>query len=93
MDDKDLQELIKSSLLGKESLRQSSIRLLAETNEKMLAEGVPAEIVAIMSARIMGRLMEPSMSEIARGLFPIQPLPPGAMAYCDSEPNDSKDEK
>ena len=32
MDDKDLQELIKSSLLGKESLRQSAIRLLAETN-------------------------------------------------------------
>jgi len=37
--------------------------------------------------------MGPSMSEIARGLFPIQPLPPGAMAYIDLEPNDSKDEK
>lgn len=54
----DLQGLIKPSLTnGREGLRQSSIRLLAETNERMLAEGVPVEIVAIMSARIMGRLM------------------------------------
>lgn len=87
MDGKDIQELIKSCLLhDREPLRQSAIRLLAETNERMLAEGIPEEIVAIMSARAISRLMGLSMSEIGRKLFPIEELPPGALPYY-SEPD------
>lgn len=87
MDHIDIQKLIQSGALdSRDNFRQSSIRLLAETNERMLAEGVPVQIVAAMSARIMSRILRPSASEIARKMFPIQELPQGAVLYYGSEP-------
>lgn len=84
MDNEQKQKLVEATLRVGDSrimLKQALLRWLAETNERMLAEGVPAEVIAICSARALGRLQGPSMTEIGKSLIPVEPMPEGALSF------------
>jgi hypothetical protein len=66
--------------------KKHQMQMLAETNKRMLQEGVAVEVVAHMSAHAIGRMNQPSMMEIARKAFPVQELPMGALPIYDKDP-------
>lgn len=83
--DRIVKEALKHPLT-KEVFRQAAMDSLVETTRRLQDKGVPDIILAEMGAHALAKMNELSYSEIARSLFPVEPMPEGASPVYFSEP-------
>ncbi len=72
---------------GRRFFKERAIQRLAEVTETLQAEGVPNDVLAILGANALSRILGPSPMDIARSLFPIESLPDGAIPVYDRDPD------
>jgi len=69
---------------SKEHFHKQAYKILAETAQQLRDDGVPDRIIAELTAIQLARLNRPSITEIARSMFPIEPMPlPSHLVFFD----------
>jgi hypothetical protein len=59
----------------KEHFHKQAYKILAETAQQLQDDGVPDRFIAELTAIQLARLNRPSMTEIAKSMFPIESMP------------------
>lgn len=78
-----VEEVQKHQGAGRASLADSADRFREEVETKLLEEGVPASLLLYMRGVQEQRRL---VHEVAGKLFPVQPLPDGALPIYDRDP-------
>lgn len=66
---------------GRRILNEASFRYLKEITLELQGKGIPDEVLAFMGAHAISRMRGPSMTDIARSMFPVEKLPQGALPF------------